>query len=555
MQQGTPTRPHVNSSIQSPFSSPGFEFRFKRPSSELSDEAQRIMDQVREQAAKIKVELAAQEAEQRLKDGETDALYGVGGRKIAQAKGKVGRFSDVHMEEFKKMDSIANHPSKFRADRARAVPMTSLPKRKADMERSEAGSLKRTRSEADLQTTGPMLARSKSVKSLRSDADEQASNPAKRVRHNHTQETSAVPPVSRGRECDGLNSYAPSPAIRSNSGIPMLPTHTGITTPTKASLARSTSVKSLKGTSMIPSLVHSPSANTLCSPSKGAKTEGNRNYRNTLAKFATLKGILRKPQPMFSDDPVKVAAGTHLAAPKGSSNLDKALPDLPSPSTPSSEKKHVNFTHSAITKDEQVAALKASRPSHVFELGTPTINYPSLPSSRLLEILSFPSPVKVRASMPGDFTFRADKGISFGPATAGRVNEENATLRLVRQSDASALRKAAAADEREEGLEALAKQLPCVPHGLPNKKRRYSMVAEEDEMDEGKENSAREESEEAENPKKRVKSSTGGGSGAGYGVFGKGKGKGAGESRIPRKGRGVLSLSRLNALARPKERR
>ena len=30
-------------------------------------------------------------------------------------KGKRGRFSEVHMEQFKKMDSIAGHPSSFRA--------------------------------------------------------------------------------------------------------------------------------------------------------------------------------------------------------------------------------------------------------------------------------------------------------------------------------------------------------------------------------------------------------------------------------------------------------
>lgn len=67
-----------------------FDFRFARPGPTLGPEAQRMMDELREEALRIKVKLAAEKEEQRCRGEEVTS------RKIAQPKGKVGRYSDVH---------------------------------------------------------------------------------------------------------------------------------------------------------------------------------------------------------------------------------------------------------------------------------------------------------------------------------------------------------------------------------------------------------------------------------------------------------------------------
>jgi hypothetical protein len=75
-------------------------------------------------------------------------------RKMVEPKGKMARFSDVHMQQFKKMDSIANHPSAFRADPARFKPVVAQPLKKSpskpDLVKPDTSKLKRTQSKMDL---------------------------------------------------------------------------------------------------------------------------------------------------------------------------------------------------------------------------------------------------------------------------------------------------------------------------------------------------------------------------------------------------------------------
>jgi hypothetical protein len=94
-----------------------FDFKFARPGPQLGPEAQRMMDDLREEALRIKAKLAAEREEEKRREGEVAG--GIGARKIAQPKGKAGRYSEVHMAEFKKMDSIAGHASAFRAQPSR----------------------------------------------------------------------------------------------------------------------------------------------------------------------------------------------------------------------------------------------------------------------------------------------------------------------------------------------------------------------------------------------------------------------------------------------------
>lgn len=88
VQQQTPSKVGI--------SSPTFDFKFARPAPVLGPEAQRMMDELREEALRIKAKLAAEREIEQRNNPESSHL---GGRRIAQAKGKVGRYSDVHMAE------------------------------------------------------------------------------------------------------------------------------------------------------------------------------------------------------------------------------------------------------------------------------------------------------------------------------------------------------------------------------------------------------------------------------------------------------------------------
>ncbi|KAK6210357.1 hypothetical protein QIS74_11941 [Colletotrichum tabaci] len=131
-----------------------FTFRVAQPASDtgLSSDAQQMMNELREEAARIKTELLANRELER-QDEE------INGRKIATARGKSGRFSGAHMAEFKKMDSIEGHPSSFRAQPGRVTPLKSSLKRsqsKANLDDTPTqprSGLKRSPSKADLDDT------------------------------------------------------------------------------------------------------------------------------------------------------------------------------------------------------------------------------------------------------------------------------------------------------------------------------------------------------------------------------------------------------------------
>ncbi|KAM0154996.1 hypothetical protein ACHAPC_006317 [Botrytis cinerea] len=88
VQQKTPSKIGI--------SSPTFDFRFARPAPVLGPEAQRMMDELREEALRIKAKLAAEREIEQRNNPEGSQM---GSRRIAQAKGKVSRYSDVHMAE------------------------------------------------------------------------------------------------------------------------------------------------------------------------------------------------------------------------------------------------------------------------------------------------------------------------------------------------------------------------------------------------------------------------------------------------------------------------
>ena len=548
MEKATPSKSKVT--LPGHMSSPGFDFSFTRPESDLSAEAQRIMDSVREEAARIKAQMQAERDKQESKYGEADQLFGVGGRKIAKAKGKSGRFSDAHKQQFKKMDSIANHASTWK-----------------NKLQTTTTSLKRSNSKAGLDEphVESKLPKSTSTKSLRSIGDTgRLENTAsgKRVKKRIEDDTSTTRPASRDTDIE-KDSVPITPA---KTAVPPTNFPSAITTPTKASLARSASVKSMKA-SMIPSLSRSASTKKLKAP----KSEGSNKYLSSLSKFSNMKSILARHQPKFSDDPVKIAAGTHLPMPAAGMNLNKELPILPG-AFPSSEQhpstvKHVEFTPN--TKSRHEPTLTPS-PSKIPTLTSrdsspesitryePAVEYPSLVNSPNVTHRS-PSKLRDTPSAPGDFTFNSARTIDFGPPASGLPS--GSTIRPVRPSGFPTPVSVSFGGSDD---------MPAIPHGMPNKKRKHA-DSDDDEIenrenkppatdaqattDEQKDGPKVKRAKTSENatttsPQKRIFKTVGGGAG------------GAG-SRIPKPGGaragkgkgGVLSLSRLNMLARPKERR
>ena len=516
--------------------SPTFDFSFERPESDLSLEAQKIMDSVREEAAKIKAQMIEERSKQEHKDGEADQLYGVGGRKIAKPKGKSGRYSDVHKQEFRKMDSIAGHASVW--------------KNKVE---ANASSLKRSPSKAGFDEPLGKLPRSKSFKTLGQQASSdrlENTSPGKRAKQNRYDDTSSARPVSRDTDLEIESIHTTSAKTQSRSGLP-----SAVTTPTKASLARSVSVKSLK-TSMIPSLSRSASTKTLASP-VAPKTEGSNKYFSSLSRFGSMKSILHRSQPKFSNDPTKVAAGTHLPLPQGTLDLEKDLPSLPG--TPSvglhrsPTMKRVGFTPTSTSQHDLAAnspspsKIPKPHPSHqshpcgdIVKSSDP-ISYPDLGNSP-----NITTRTKIpKASTPGDFTFRSEKTMDFNTTSPTTVTSPGSTIRHVRPSGIST------------PLPAF-KSLPSIPHGMSNKKRRR---AESDTEAEDEENVDPMAMVEVDDDQPKAKRQRMNGSQEKMANISSPVKRRAAGSKIPKlggakeKGKMGISLGRLNMLARPKDRR
>lgn len=231
--QNTPTR--------SDRKTPGFKFTFGSDAT-LSQDAQQMMDTVREDAARIKAEMLAQKNLQEQKDGEAEQMFNPYGRKIAQPKPKAGRFSDVHMAQFKKMDSIANHPSSFRGKPGYAMPTTTQSLKrspsKAELDEPErprtAGKGTPGRKQPPSFSGRPQISPYKVAATTEERAD--SSGPAKRMRRSEADDVSTSRPTE-------TQSVKPSAIPRSTSSL---------FSPTKASLARTSQSASPAKQSLLP---------------------------------------------------------------------------------------------------------------------------------------------------------------------------------------------------------------------------------------------------------------------------------------------------------------
>ncbi|KAL8751383.1 MAG: hypothetical protein Q9199_006455 [Rusavskia elegans] len=493
-------------SLPAHMSSPGFDFSFTRPESDLGAEAQKIMDSVREEAIRIKAQMQAEQQKKLDKEGDSQQFAGVEGRKIA--KPRSGRYSEAHKQQFKKMDSIADHIStwKTKIHSSATAPTTS-------------SSLKRSNSKAGLDKAESGIPRSKSFKALPK-PDNALATPGKRVKRNHDDDASQTRPISRESSEDNTT----TPAKLTLTTLP-----SAVTTPTRASLARSATVKASK-TSMIPSLSRSASTKTFGTP----RTEGSNKYISRMAKFSPIKSILHRSHSKFSDDPIKVAAGTHIPLPSKPLSLNKDLPDLPN--TPSKDlqrspsvKKHVNFTPSTKPLND-ISPVPSPSPSKIPR----SESMKALDSPHVTHRNTHKIPTTTAGGIPGDFTFSSSKTINFGPATSGLTK----TIRPVRPSGFPTPLAETAFESHNTG--------GTIEHGIGNKKRKHEH--ESSDNDEDRENI---DPAATQSPSKRVKmaGTTTATPSKKQSLVKTPKSKGKGV-----KGKGIMSLGRLNALARPKER-
>ncbi|KAK4508521.1 hypothetical protein PRZ48_002260 [Zasmidium cellare] len=316
-------------------------------------------------------------------------------------------------------------------------------------------------------------------------------------------------------------------------------------------------------TSAIPFLARSPSKLPVSNlPSEPQETPGKSTGKGLLGRFNLLrqspvKSILRSPQRLYSDDPSKVAAGTHLATPpKFTADTNKALPPAPRSATASAQK-HVDFTsstkarfdkaHSSTPSKTPTPSPKPAEKTDVVE----DVQYPDLSNTG---DVGSPSPQKRRQTGgPGDFTFRADsQGIIFSqsPNAPASANKRASTIRMVSSDMISTPAPAAGSKKRKFEFE-----------------NKTAATAEDVDGAEEKENTpVVEDVEEEQRPAKRTKPSapeppakkassataptaTSAARRTTLGVKPKGT-----KNASPVKRASTISMARLNALSQPKRR-
>ncbi|KAK3369192.1 hypothetical protein B0T24DRAFT_356272 [Lasiosphaeria ovina] len=563
-----------------------FTFTFARQAAssvKLGPEAQKMMEELRGEAQKIKAELAAK------RDAEKAQEEPANSRRIAPAKGKAGRYSAVHMAEFKKMDSIANHPSAFRAQPGRVTPLKQ--------------GIKRSQSKANLDDTDA-AGRSKQPTPASTAAKNGAGpataneplSPIKRIRQNVGDDTSSNRPISR----DGGSLPRPK-SSGTGSAIPRSKSSfASLMTPTKSSLARTSNAKTpLQGSLLkspskvnIGGLPRSATTNNLSYvPLDAKKTPEKpvRRIKSPISRLERVKSLLRGAKPSAAKPASALPLPSSLVSKAlSSARLDKSAMQAPL-ATPRKLTKRVAFT-----PDTQRAALAQNSPSPV-KSGIPQsksrqvlgeVYYPALDAIMIEENLdrglSYPDlsarqsltrpPAKVlnkgnsaEPSAPGTFSFRSDHTIRFGSASPSfGTSPGQASVRPVRPSilptenmPGSFPSPTTMSIPNKENV-APETVFLALPHGMKNKKRNRVSTDEEEAEQEAVERAAKKRKQETvpEGDALLAPRLTGGSAdkllssprklmSPGY----------AGGTPSPAKKRGALSLSRLNMLSRPKLRK
>ncbi|KAI1321270.1 hypothetical protein F5Y16DRAFT_389091 [Xylariaceae sp. FL0255] len=519
-----------------------FDFTFSvRPNGEskLGPEAQKMMEELRGQAAMIKAQLTAERERERAERGESDD-----GRKIAAAKGKAGRYSAAHLAEFKKMDSIEGHASAFRAAPGRFNPLKAITPLKPGIKRSQS---KANLEEPDSARGFKMTSTTRVPVKFGDESSKALEGPSKRTRHRIEDDTSTLRPVSReGKPTirpvsrDGFSaiptirpvsrdgSSIPRPKSSGNdsihSGIPRSQTLTNLSTPTKASLARSNSIKtptivkspskpelgsvssfSAKVDSSIirsPSIIRTPSKKVFGSLKKSAtisNLDASRNiptHVQTPGRFDRVKSILKR---QFSGDKAQSSTTNSTLTASKTPYQDKTLPPVPLTTPGRKHDRHVAFTPDtkrAVVAQNSPSPVKSSIPRATTMSAIPApkstlsdstygqhkdgdVAYPDLSAYEAKESKTLPP---APPSIAGTFTFRSDHTIQFdsSPSKGFGSHLGQSSVRQVRDSSIPPVRMPGGFPRTSEVLSPIMSSnkenddpllVPGIKHGLSNKKR------------------------------------------------------------------------------------
>ncbi|KAG5923301.1 hypothetical protein E4U61_003809 [Claviceps capensis] len=510
-----------------------FTFRIGREAIEadLNTDAQRMLHDIRDQAAKIKAKLVAErEAEDRSDAGE---------RRIARPRGKVGRFSAAHMAEFKKMDSIEGHASAWRAQEGRFSPVKAVKRTPSKVDLDATPTSQRT---VRLRSTGPVdqeespnarpkpsLKRKSSAANLDGDRDRPAV--IKRQNANHTPakfSTAARAPLStsaakrvKQRQDDDAATTRPQPLVAPPLSKPSSVFSRLATSPKKAPLALSPmrSKPSIKAT---PSLVLSPSKASMSSPPKHPSM---RNLTSTASTGAELKRRIISPRSFgkvrsilgghksSSEDAKSAIPVPQVSQTPDAPRVQKEL--LPVPlTTPRRVLKRVTFTPDVVSTLNAQASPSPHRASNM-KL-RPALRTIETKYAALDEVLAQPSPShsiypdlsplkhllasparRAGAASPcrsGTFTFRSDHTIEFAdPASAGfgaspgqsgvrHVSELAGAQNIPGSFPDPPASPSSDPNKENQAPSSSMKVLSGTAHGMQNKKR-HRATSEDDDFD------------------------------------------------------------------------
>lgn len=594
-----------------------FTFRFTRETGDvgLSGDAQRMMEELREKAAEIKAELVAKrEAEAEASDGPGRRIAkpkGKSGRFSAAHMAEFKKMDSIegHASAWRadrnrlppaSLSSLKRSPSKANLD---ATTPTSQTK----------STLRRSPSKPDVTVmpATPRLKPSLKRSSSRADLDEYQQSPSpkktalpvsttkpisstfgqrfasKRLKQNLDDDASSARPVSR----DGTSIPRPK---SSGSGVGGLPSSAStsslarLMSPTKASLAHTAAqgkptvslVKPPSKPDLKGGLIKSATTSNLLSP---AKPMIPRDRVISPGRFQRVKSILKGQRTASGNVQTAIPMPTVSQTP-APPRVDKELPPLPLTTPRRKLGKHVAFTPEVARFVEEqnspspqkvgMLRLPSSGSKDTEQLPTldgvlaksqsGDVKYPDLSGFRPLPRPPAQEAEAAKPSVPGTFTFRSDHTIRFGDAPAAGFGglPGQSSVRQVRPSIKPGTTMPGSFPDptsptshpnKENKVPGPSKLLFGAAHGMSNKKRHRATWDEEELERDTDERAAKKRKNEhvpegdalvaprlvASTPKSAKKTlpppRTPG-------------------TASPTKKRGMLSMSRLNMLARPKNR-
>ncbi|EFY97420.2 hypothetical protein X797_007245 [Metarhizium robertsii] len=506
--------------------SSSFTFRVARESAdtELSGEAQRMLKEIRNQAAKIKAELVAQR--------EAEGGVNIGDRPFAKPKGKVGRYSAAHMAEFKKMDSIEGHASAWRAQEGRFTPVKALKRTpsKANLDGTPTSqkSVCIQRSPAKTVTDETSNSRPKpNLKRKSSAADLDSDNHAASKRHNESAnpgKCSITAPENRTPTAKRVKQRREDDAAIARPGhvefSPAKPTSifSRLATPRKAAAAPSP-ISAKIATKPATSSVQSPLKSSLHSVSMSVSgdnlnppvSKASELKRRIISprSFSKVKSILRGSKT-GSEEGVSAIPHPQVSRTPAPPRVNKELPPIPLTTPRRKLTKRVTFTPEVVSAaNVQNSPSPQRRGNFKLRPALKSIetHYPALdavltestPSSSLYPDLSplkhlmgsqSQRVVSESPSMAGTFTFRSDRTIKFGdaPSTGFGASPGQSSVRHVSGPVVSSNMPGSfpappspnSHPNKENKAPSLTKLLPGTAHGMQNKKRHRATADEDD---------------------------------------------------------------------------